>query len=285
MRWAGTRRGLRRSTTQAFAAFGVVALLLQSYQAVWDKPAFPGHAPLVTAVVAIGSIAFGLLRARPGGSVHRDLRQPDCRITVAPGDLFDQQDAHLVIGFTDVFDTDCTDDRIINRSSVQAQFLHHVYQDNRDRLDRDLDAALAGVPGAVVIPRAEKPHGKRRRFPAGTVAVLGTPTRSYFCLAYSSMTADLVARSSGDVLWHSLSRLWPQVSGRGQRGTIAMPVVGAALARVDTLDRGGLLRLILFSFVAASRVEMVSRELRIIVPREQFEELDRLELQAFLDSL
>src|SRR3954464_8516018 len=101
-----TVRGLRGWATHTFAAFGVVALLLQSYQAIWDKALFSGHAVAVAVVVLVASVGYGLWRARPAQAVVRDLRQPRCRIEVVPGDLFEQDDAHLVIGFTDVFDTD-----------------------------------------------------------------------------------------------------------------------------------------------------------------------------------
>ncbi|MEV0898114.1 macro domain-containing protein [Actinoplanes sp. NPDC049802] len=280
-----TRQALRIWTTQSFATFGVFALLLQSYQAIWDRAAFPGFAGQVTAAVAVASIGFGLYRTRPGRSVARDLRTPRCRVEVVPGDLFDQEDFHLVIGFTDVFDTDPGDSRIVNEQSVQAQLLRRVYDAELDRLDADLATALAGVPVRETVSRADKTLGKLDRYPLGTVAVLGTARRHFFCLAYSSMSAGLTARSSVDILWHSLSRLWEAVDEHGQRRPLAMPLIGAALARVDTLDRRSLLRLILLSFVAASRERVRTTHLRIVVPPAEFEEIDRLELQAFVDSL
>jgi hypothetical protein len=63
MRRPLSRRGFRIWATQAFAAFGVAALLLQSYQAIWDKSAFPGYAGLVALVVGLGSAAYGLVPA------------------------------------------------------------------------------------------------------------------------------------------------------------------------------------------------------------------------------
>jgi hypothetical protein len=285
MRWVATRRGMRAAATHAFAAFGVVALLLQSYQAIWDRAAFPKHEITVAAVAAAGSALYGLLRARPGRAVARDLRHPRCRVEIVQGDLFDDRDAHLVVGFTDVFDTDVTENRIINQSSVQGQFLHRIYRNDVATLDADLTRALAQGPRAVQVSRADKPFGKLSRYPIGTVAVLGTARRRYFCVAYSTMTAAAVARSSGDALWMSLSRLWTAVYEHGQRGPLAMPVIGAGLARVDALDRQALIRLILLSFVAASRERLLTTKLSIIVPPQEFLELDRLELRAFLDSL
>lgn len=265
----------------SFAAFGVAALLLQSYQAIWDRALFAGHAVVVAVVVAAGSLAYGVWRARPAASVTRDLDRGRCRIEVVPGDLFEQADAHLVIGFTDVFDTDVDDGRIVEESSVQGQFLRRVYLGDVAALDADLDKALAGEPFTTT----GKALGKTRRYPVGTIATLGEPGRLFFCAGYSEMGPNLVARSSADMLWLSLSRLWSEVHDRGQRRPLAMPIVGATLARVDALDREALLRLILLSFVAASRERLLTSRLRIVVRPAEFGRLNRGELQAFLDSL
>jgi hypothetical protein len=279
------KRALRVVATHAFAAFGVCAVLLQSYQAVWDKAPFPGHARSVVSVVAIVSIGCGFLQIRPRRSVARTLKHPRCRIEVVPADLFDQRDFHLVVGFTDTFDTDPTDDRIVHRSSVQAQFLRRIYNGETARLDDDLHAALAKKPAGGTISRAAKAYGKLKRYPVGTVAVLGSPRRHFFCVAYSSMSSDLVARASVDDLWSSLARLWDAVYDCGQRQPLAMPVVGTGLARLDALDREALLRLILLSFVAASRERIRTETLRVVIPSGDFRELNRLEIQAFLDLL
>ncbi|GAB2606775.1 hypothetical protein Aab01nite_01960 [Paractinoplanes abujensis] len=259
----------------------MAALLLQSYQAVWDRALFAGHAVAVALAVAAVSLAYGVWRARPARAVTRDLDRPRCRVEVVPGDLFEQADAHLVIGFTDVFDTDVGDGRIVQESSVQGQFLRRIYLGDVAGLDADLDEALAGTPFTT----EGKTLGKRRRYPVGTIATLGEPDRLFFCVAYSEMGPSLVAQSSADKLWLSLSRLWSELHDRGQQRPLAMPVVGATLARVDALDREALLRLILLSFVAASRERLLTTRLRIVVRPGEFARLNRAELQAFLDSL
>jgi hypothetical protein len=280
-----TRRALRIWATQSFAAFGVFALLAQSYQAVWDRSPFPGHSGLVAIVMAVGSIALGLYQARPGSMVARSFEHPRCRVEILPGDLFDQNDSHLVIGFTDVFDTDPSDSRIVDERSVQAQFLQREYNADLSRLDADLRAALAKELALTTVPRVEKAYGKLERYPLGTVAVLGTPRRHFFCVAYSTMSGGLVARSSADVLWHSLSRLWDAVDDHGGRQPVAMPVTGAALARVDVLDQESILRLIFLSFVAASRERIRTSQLRIVMRPDEFAKIDRVELRAYLNSL
>lgn len=280
-----TRRAVRIWATQSFAAFGVFALLAQSYQAVWDRSPVPGRAGLVAVVMVAGSVGFGLLRVRPESIIARSFDHPRCRVEIVPGDLFEQKDSHLVVGFTDVFDTDPSDSRIVDEGSLQAQFLRREYDGDLHRLDADLRTALAGTPILSTVLRADKAHGKLERYPLGAVAVLGIPRRRFFCVAYSTMSGGLVARSSTDVLWHSLSRLWDAVEEHGGRQPLAMPVTGAALARVDALDQQSIVRLILLSFVAASRERLRTSQLRIVLRPTDFARIDHLELRAFLDSL
>ena len=44
----------------------------------------------------------------------------------AAGDLFDEADANLVVGFADTFDTATENDAVISRASVQGQLLDRL---------------------------------------------------------------------------------------------------------------------------------------------------------------
>jgi hypothetical protein len=205
-------------------------------------------------------------------------------VTLTVGDLFEQQ-AHLVIGFSDTFDTDTTDNLVINARSMQGQLLDRVYGGDRVRLDGELEAALHHV----VVQSEETPegkrHGKRARYPIGTVAVLGTPTRRIFAVAYSRMGNDLIANADLDGLWLSLSRTWAAIRVHGQRQRVAVPLMGAEFARISNLDREHLLKLILLSFVACSRDRPITPELVAVIHPRDFERVNLLELEAFLRAL
>jgi hypothetical protein len=99
------------------------------------------------------------------------------------------------------------------------------------------------------------------------------------------MGNDLIARSSVDDLWLSLSALWESVFEEAQHGTIAMPLIGSGLARVDLLERQNLLRIILLSFLARSRKAVVCRELRVIIWPGDRHLIDMLEAEIFLRTL
>jgi transcriptional regulator with XRE-family HTH domain len=216
--------------------------------------------------------------------IHQRLNSLDVSINIVAGDLLDQ-DTHLAVGFSDTFDTSVADDRVIHSSSVQGQLLHRIYHDDQDRLDEQLAVALADISPVFTESRQDKPHGKLARYPLGTVAVLGEPRRLIFAVAYTRMGNDLVAYAPVEDLWYCFTKLWDAVYRHGQRGALSVPLMGSGLARIDSLDRGNLLRLILLSFVSYSRLRLICHELRIVISPGDIHRVDLAGLEDFLVTL
>ncbi|MET9446569.1 macro domain-containing protein [Streptomyces cinerochromogenes] len=275
-------RGRRVFTGSVLAAFGGVSAVVQ-----FAGQLFPGvvsrPGPVLAASVAL-CLAWGLVRARPQAAVRQEFGRPGMTVVVEEGDLFDQP-GHLVVGFTDTFDTLVDGGVVINDGSVQGQLLARRYAGDAGRLDAELAAALAGVaPVAWESPR-DKPRGKRARYPIGTVAVLGTRPDLVFGVAYSRMGNDCVASSGVEDLWLGLGRLWDAVRLHGQLERLTMPLTGAGLARLHDLDEDSLLRLILLSFVVHSWERRVCRELRVVIRPGELGRIDLPETGAFLAGL
>jgi hypothetical protein len=216
--------------------------------------------------------------------VRREFGRPDITVEVKVGDLF-EQNAHLVIGFNDVFDTDTANGTVINPTSVQGQFQEHIYDNDLSRLDTDLAKALRGTAATATELRSAKRQGKLKRYPIGTVATLGNSSQRFFCVAYSKMQNDLIAKSTVDYLWQSLGSVWDAVYLHGQRGTVAIPIVGSELAKINCLDRESLLRMILLSFVARSREELICKRLVVVIHPRDYDRINMLEVEAFLRTL
>ncbi|WP_415880989.1 macro domain-containing protein [Mycobacterium intracellulare] len=83
-----------------------------------------------------------------------------------------------------------------------------------------------------------------------------------------------------------LNQLWAEI-GRSSNGrTVCMPVVGGGMSRMSSIvPTQDSLRFTILSFMFASRRQRVCEELRIVLRPEDYDKLDRLELQAFLTSL
>lgn len=230
--------------------------------------------------VAVIAIVIATARAWPRNRYSRSFSVPNTRISLVVGDLFDQQ-GHLVIGMSDTFDTETP--RVISAKSVQGQFAQREYGGDRTRLDADLDSALRPLPISTAESRGSKPLGKLQRYPIGTVAVLGTVQRHYFCVAYTHMSNKLVAQATVEGIWASLACVWREIRDHGQLDMTSIPIVGSGLARLSAqLSNADLVRLIVLSFLAASRERTVSRHLQIVIHPSDAEHLDLRELADIL---
>ncbi|MEU8321171.1 macro domain-containing protein [Nonomuraea sp. NPDC048881] len=263
-------------------AFGLISAVVQFVGQVFGlRFAQPG---LLTAVSLGLCVVWGLVRAYPRSSIERQFTHPNLTVVIKIGDLLEEK-ADLVVGFSDTFDTDIEDDVVINRSSLQGQLLTRIYGGDRSRLDEDLRKALAAVAPANVETRSAKPKGKLKRYPIGTVALIGPPNQRIYCVAYSRMGNELTAHSSMNDLWVSLDHLWEAIAARGQLSRVAIPIMGAELARIYALDRENLLKVSILSFMARSRLQAVSRELVVVIRPQDAEKVDLLEMRAFLAAL
>jgi hypothetical protein len=203
---------------------------------------------------------------------------PQTVIKVLRGDLFDD-DAHLVVGACDTFDTAAP---YIAPNSVQGQFAARIYSGNVSALDSALDDALMA---ATYVGDVEK-LGKTRRYEIGTVATLRSLARRFFFVAYTEMDQGNKAHGSADHLWKGLNNLWVAVRNESNGTAVAIPVIGGGQSGLSpVLPAEDAIRFIALSFMIASRKDKVCDELRIIAMPAQYDRLDHLELQAFLSAL
>ncbi|MDU0289559.1 macro domain-containing protein [Saccharothrix longispora] len=273
-----TKRGLTIAARDSLATFGVLGGGTQVYDVLTPQATY--HPVAMLALLGLLPLTVGLARAWPKRTLSRHFGHPDTTLTITVGDLFDQ-DTHLVIGYTDTFDTATSGTSIIHPGSVQAQYQRRHHPDTAV-LDRALDTSLARTT-----PRTDpgKSQGKSGRYPIGTVAVLDAGMHRAFCLAYAAMGNDLVARATVDDIWRSLSSLWETVYIHARLEPVSMAIIGSELAKVDALDRASLIRLIALSFIARSRTGVVTRRLTIVIHPNDADKVDMLDLEAFLASI
>ncbi|MEW9549672.1 macro domain-containing protein [Nonomuraea sp. NPDC050783] len=256
-----TPRGRARLAARFFPAFGVVSVVL--------VPVLASGVPMAglwVALAVLGCLVWALVLARPRDRIAR--RLPGATVVVRLGDLL-AEEADLVVGCGDTFDLDLSPD-----------LLGPAREGGRDRLAEELDLALAGRVPTSVAAREAKPEGRLRRYPIGTVAVLGGgPRRRVYCLACVRTGGE----ASMDDLWTALGRLWASVR---ESERVAVPLLGSELG----LGGGSLVKLIVLSFAVQAEVWPVCRELVVVVPPEEAGpgeagKVDLLELEGFLASL
>lgn len=190
-----------------------------------------------------------------------------------------------MIGFTDTYDTDLTDGTVINPKSIQGQFQSRFYANNHAGLDSDLDQALSAISPAFRESSSAKPRGKLARYEIGTVAVLRRSNAIFYATAYGRMESNLKVSCSVDALWKSLTAVWESVRVHGSLEPVSIPVIGSELARVGSLGREALIKMIALSFASSSREAVVSRELNIVIHPKDREHVNMIEMRRFLKTL
>lgn len=272
-----TRRFWILLVTQAFAFFGVMAVIGGGI-VLFLPGAFTGQAWIGWTALAISAL-FGLVRAWPRPIVTT-YQAPSTTIRLVRGDLFAQQGSHLVIGVCETFDTASLH---IAPASVQGQFLQRVYNNDLRKLDADIERELAGVE---TIGAIEGKGGKNQRYPLGTTVTLRSNAFCYFLVAYTLMDAHSTASSTTDGVWNSLSELWRSVRRESNGTCVCIPMIGGGQSKLSpVLPALDSVRFIALSFMLASRAARVCDELVIVAPPRQYDALDHLEIQAFLNSL
>lgn len=272
-----THRFWRSFAIQSFAAVGFLAVFIELYDVFQPGTISKSDWPAPLAVVAL-ALVYASFRSWPR-PIEQEYSRPNTKIRVVVGDLFDQE-ANLVIGMTNTFDTSVP--HVISSGSVQAQFLERVYASDTTALDADLAKSLAGVATTGSIAK----EGKTEVYPPGTIAVLRQNRRHYFCAAYTQMNERNEAHGTVADIWRCLENLWDEVRARSNGDPVAIPVIGGGQARISQiLPAQDSIRLTILSFLLASRDRPVCDRLDIVVREQDVRSLDMLELQAFLTSL
>jgi hypothetical protein len=241
-----------------------------------ETKTFQGSTPLV--LVIIFSLFVGLFLSWPR-PIEQAYSSPNTKISIIKGDIL-KQTTHMVIGACDTFDTAIPN--IISRQSLQGQALDFLFGGDVNLLDRLLSDALRTktIVGAIAKP------GKKDKYGVGTIATIPHGARKLLFLAYTQMNSRNEANATADDVWKSLQALWDEVSATANGNPVSIPVIGGGQARLSSiLPAQDSIRFIALSFMMASRKARVCDELRIVVRPQDYERLDRLEVQSFLSSL
>jgi DNA-binding SARP family transcriptional activator len=207
-------------------------------------------------------------------------------VVIVRGDLFAQKGVSLVVGFTDTFDVETKQSRLISSDSVQGQLVDRLYEGDTALLDRALRRGLRDLDPVAVESRRAKPHGKLLRYPVGTVVPVPLGGRLLYAAAYSRLGNDLVARSRQEDLAITLDRVWESAAQYGRMLPIALPLLGSGLARITQLHSEQLLCMIVESFLRGCRKHStVAPQLRIVLRPEDLERLDMAEVAKGVAAL
>ncbi len=263
---------------KSFACGGFISAVFQFTLIVFPSQASSLQGLCVVIGAVIVSIIFGLITSWPR-PIKMEYSAPKTKIRIIKGDLLEQE-GHLVVGVCDTFDTELPN--IISPSSILGQTINNIFGGDVKALDKQLSQNLSKLRPVGEINK----EGKKEKYGVGTVVPVQHAPRIIYFLAYCEMNERNEAFGTVDGVWKSLISLWDKQSEIGNHGHISIPVIGGGQARMSQLlPAQDSIRLIVLSFMFASRKHKISDELRIVVHHSDYDRLDRLELQSFLSSL
>lgn len=272
-----SKRLRRTFLTNSFAGAGVLAVLFGIYDVI--DPDRISKIPLpLPAVVIVLALSFGVWKSWPR-PIEETYSTPSTEIRILVGDLFETSE-NLVIGTCDTFDT--ATPHVIDKNSIQGQFLDRVYDGDVMQLDHDISSSLSQTEPIESVSK----EGKTSRYPIGTIATIRSGRRHFFLMGFTVMSETNQAHGTADNLWISLSRLWLEVHQHANGSAVRIPALGGGQSRLSQIvPAQDAIRLIIFSFMFASRQRRVCERLDIVVSPRDADRIDMLELQSFLTSL
>ena len=231
-------------------------------------------------LVLIVALLMGLGRGWPKRSVKSKISGTDAVIEIKVCDMFDQKSVY-VVSSNATFDTGI-EDGTISTHSIQGQYTKR-FCDSIPDLNQQLDDSLAEVKSNE-ISEQEKPYGKRKEYPLGTVAKVTCKGKCAYFVALACLDKNGVANATTEQILGALPTLWEYVRSRGNLEPITMPIIGSGLSGT-TATREELIREISKSFIAAARKGRFCEHFTIAISPEDFrkKDIDLQKLGRFLE--
>ena len=162
------------------------------------------------------------------------------------GDLFDPQEVernaerrNIVIPVNRCFDT-LVDDKLISATTLHGCVVNRLIDSGvytRDSLDMYIEDTLKRVC-CEVLTEDQKPAGKRKRYPVGTVVSLpGGNNEHYLLWALSTFDEYLHAETSMCDYVIAVQRLIEAIDKESEGYPVLMPLAGGGLSRTGMKDQ------------------------------------------------
>lgn len=219
---------------------------------------------IVTAILIVAGI-YGFQKSRPVRAVRGTLRGTDIQIRVKIGDIFAEEGA-IIVSTNTTFDTSM-DDGTISPESVQGQYTIKYFSSRIKELDRLLEHALGSVDVLEYRTGEEKPYGKRKVYPLGTVVPVHAGERKAYFYAMAHLNRARRAQIDTREFLDALPRLWNGIRYQSGIDDLLCPLLGAGFGGVNA-KRIELLGEIVRSFIAASQEGKLADNLTIVVRPE-----------------
>ena len=231
-------------TTGIYAVIGFAGLFVSYNDFFSDdtsavKRLAVGTSVLVTLWVVPLLITLLILKCKKNFKI---LNNNGHALYVQYGDLFGQKELkntykrwNIVVPVNRCFDTR-VDNHVVSEESVHGSAFQKLYQSGvytEESLSTKLDRLLARTEYEE-LTRREKPDGRRKRYPVGTVVDLpGIGEEHYLLCALSTFDEKIKARTEMQNFTVAVQSLIEAINTYSEGYPVLMPLIGAGLSRLD----------------------------------------------------
>lgn len=207
------------------------------------------------------------------------IKNKDIDITLVVGNIFKEKGAKIIPTNT-TFDTK-TEGEFISEKSIQGQFQKKYYKNNLEDFNNLIASKLKGIPIEKVLIRKKS---KNKQYAIGTTIKVEQEGERFYFLAIADVNEYGKPNSNFENLKLSFAKAWEFISEQGHMEPIVMPVLGTGRTGVN-VSRQDVIKEIIFSFVATTRENKISDELKICIHPKDIKNIDFIELQEYLEYL
>lgn len=191
----------------------------------------------------------------------------DTKIEVLFGSLFAQEGLRG-IGMTRYFESELG--APVSEISLHGQFLQQFSKGETKGFDEQLKKQLGGVSSEDV----KKTTGKTKSYPIGTTALIECKRDKYIVFAFAEADPKTCKASSDLNKWEiAMRELWTRARIESGGHPLNIPLIGSGLSGIG-LPARELLNLIVLSAITETKLRKITQTIRIILHRDQFEEID-----------
>lgn len=197
----------------------------------------------------------------------------DTRIVIKFGDIF-QEDGWRSVAVNDFFDS-IVDDRFVSSKSLHGILLQRYWAGNTDDWDLQVDEQLTGLECSS----ETRNGGKQNRYEIGTTAAVRKDGNRFLCVALSctDISSQETKASSSD-LHQAVRGLLEKARSVCANEPLSIPLMGSGLSRVG-IKNNILVDLILTAIFEETKINKVTSEIRIVLPKEKASEINLASLQ------
>ena len=158
----------------------------------------------------------------------------------------------------------------VSENSLHGIFITECFGGKSRVLDDQITSQLSETRST----QTKKEIGKTIRYPIGTTALLESKGKRY--LAFALSHTDLkTCKASADVpqMFDSLAGLWEKARIYMNGEALNVPLVGSGASGVG-LPASDLIHMLILSFADASRRQIVTQKLRIVLNSDRLDQVD-----------